>query len=320
MKRHGSRPKEARESDGRVETGLVIRLSARHAVVQVKDVLARCSLRKGLFGESNQFRSPIAVGDRVRFRIFEQGEGVVEEILPRRGYLSRWHAATGKEQVMLANLDQVLITVSLVSPAFRPRLIDRVLVAAGRGRFDAAIIFTKTDLVPNMKEYHNEVTLYEKLGYPVLLTSTKTGAGIEDVRKLLADRVSVVAGQSGVGKSTLLNAVQPELGLRVAEISARWGKGVHTTTAVSLHSLTHGGWVADTPGIRSFGIAGLEPCDVALFLREFEGHIDGCRYPSCTHDHEPHCAVKTAVLEGSINPIRYESYLRIIHGMDEEED
>ena len=314
------RAKEKEERGGTPLDGRVIRLSSRHAVVTASDDAYRCTLRKGLFLEETSFRSPIAVGDRVSFLAGDDGTGVVTEILPRRGYLSRWHKATGKEQVMIANLDQVLVAVSFAEPAFRPRLVDRILVAAGRGRFDAAIVFTKVDLIPDRDRYLPIVEMYRKLGYPVLQTSSKTGEGIAELADLMANRTSVVAGQSGVGKSTLLNLIQPGLSLRVAEVSERWGKGVHTTTAVSLHALDRGGFIADTPGIRSFGIAGLEPSDVALFMPDFEPFIDGCRYPSCTHDHEPDCAVKAAALSQEIHPDRYESYLRIIHGMEEEEE
>ena len=144
--------------------GRVIRLSSRHAVVTSGDRSYRCTLRKGLFLEETTFRSPIAVGDRVNILASDDTTGVVTEILPRRGYLSRWHKATGKEQVMIANLDQVLVAVSFAEPAFRPRLVDRILVAAGRGRFDAAIVFTKVDLVPDRETYLPIVEMYRNLG------------------------------------------------------------------------------------------------------------------------------------------------------------
>lgn len=305
--------------DGTLSEGRVLRVSARHALVHGSAGTVRCTLRKGLFYREAGYRSPLAAGDRVKLRTFERGDGVVEEILPRRGHLSRLHGPTGREQVMVANVDQVLVTMSLAEPPPRPRLIDRILVAAGRGRFDAALVFTKADLVEDPGASGEVAQIYRDLGYAVVVASAVTGQGIDEVRSLLRGRVTVLAGQSGVGKSTLLNAIQPGLGIKVAEISRKRGKGRHTTTAATLHPLDGGGWVADTPGVRSFAIAGLAPPDVAIFFRDFEPFIDGCRFPSCTHDHEPDCAVKAAVEERRVHPSRYESYLRILHGMEEDE-
>ena len=298
---------------------LVVRIAARHALVRLEGEDVRCTLRKGLFQDPDKFTNPLAVGDRVRVQRFGDGSAVVEEVLPRDAYLARRKGATGKEQIMVANVDQVLITVSLAEPAFRPRIIDRILVAAGRGGFDAAIALTKRDLVEDCEALREAIALYEGLGYRVVPVSSVTGEGVEQVRELLKDRISVLAGQSGVGKSSLLNAVQPNLALDAAAISGKWGKGRHTTTSVHLIPLDMGGWVADTPGVRSFGIAGLEPTDIALFFREFEPLIESCRFSSCRHDHEPECAIKSAVEDGTITEERYLSYLRIIEGMDEAE-
>jgi len=282
----------------------------------------RCTLRKNLFRDLGQFTKPVAVGDRVRVTVFGESDAVVEEVMARRGYLSRRQGETGKEQIMVANVDQVLITVAMVEPSFRPRIIDRILVAAERAGAGAIIALTKADLVPPdaRADIASIADLYQDLGYDTLFTSTVTGEAVAELRAALTDKTTVLTGQSGVGKSTLLNAVQPGLELAEGAVSDKWGKGRHTTTSASMIPLAGGGFVVDTPGIRSWGIAGLEPSDIAIFLPDLAVFVESCRYNECTHDHEPDCAVKEAVIEGTIDERRYESYLRIIGGMEEDED
>lgn len=300
--------------------GTVTRVQSRHARVALDDGRQmRCALRKTLFRDQDRFTKPVAVGDRVRVTVFGPRDAVVEEVLPRRGYLARRQAETGKEQVMVANVDQVVITVALAEPSFRPRIADRILVAAERGGFEGIIALTKTDLVDDREPFEERASLWRDLGYRTLFTSTVTGEGMDELKQILFGRTTVLAGQSGVGKSSLLNAIEPGLDLRAQTVSDKWGKGRHTTTATALIPLEAGGFVVDTPGIRSWGIAGLEPSDIAIFFRDLAPFVESCKYNECTHDHEPECAVKEAVATGQIDERRYESYLRIIMGMEEDD-
>ena len=297
-----------------------MRVQSRHArvVLDGEGGEIRCSLRKTLFSDHSEFTRPVAVGDRVRVTVFGPRDAVVEEVLPRRCYLSRLQPETGREQIMVANAHQVVITVSVEAPAFRPRVVDRILVSAERGGLEAVIVMSKSDLVDDRTPYEDVAGVWRSLGYVVVFTSTETGEGVDEVRSLMADRMSVLAGQSGVGKSSLLNAIEPGLGLRARTISQKWGKGRHTTSAACLLPLASGGFVVDTPGIRSWGIVGLETADIALFFPDLSPYIETCRYNECTHDHEPDCAVKAAVDQGRVDQRRYESYLRIIAGMEED--
>jgi len=316
-----SKARSRRPGKGRAATGIAVRLLARHVLVDIDgEDRVRCTLRKSLFRSHEGFTLPIAVGDRVAVTVFGPRDAVVEDVLPRTAWLARRQQESGLEQVLVANLDQVLIVVSLAEPAFRPRLIDRILVAAGRGGFRALIVFNKVDLLVDRGPFEEFITLYEGLGYPTWCTSAVTGEGIPRLAEALCGQTTVLTGQSGVGKSTLLNAVQPGLDLRAAAVSEKWGKGRHTTTSTTLIPLQMGGYVADTPGVRSFGIAGLEPSDVGIFFPDFAPYIDDCRFRECTHDHEPQCAVMAALEARRIHPHRYESYLRILSGMDDDEE
>lgn len=298
-------------------TGLVVRLRHRGAEVALGDALVDASLAGRMLQGRIEFTSRLAVGDRVRTET-RSGEVVVTEVLPRRTALSRERQLNGREQVLVANLDRALFVLSLVEPAFRPRLVDRLLVAAARGGFEPVLLFAKCDLVADRTPFEEFAELYRKLGVRVVFVSAVTGEGLEDVRELMQGVVSVLAGQSGVGKSTLLNRLVPGLGLAVSEISKKWGKGRHTTSASSLHPLPGGGYVADTPGIRSFALPRLEAAEAAAYFPEFVNVSGGCRFSACTHRHEPSCAVKAAVDSGAIPECRYESYLRIVEGVEEE--
>lgn len=320
MARRTANPRSRAAERERSVTGTVTRVQSRHARVALDGgQKTRCALRKTLFREEDEFTKPVAVGDRVRVTVFGPRDAVVEEVLPRRGYLARRQTGTGKEQIMVANVDQVVITVALAEPSFRPRIADRILVAAERGGFDGIIALTKTDLIDDRGPFDEMACLWRDLGYHTLFTSTVTGEGMDEFREILVGSTTVLAGQSGVGKSSLLNVIEPGLELRAQTVSDKWGKGRHTTSATELISLEEGGFVVDTPGIRSWGIAGLEPSDIALFFRDLAPFIDSCKYNECTHDHEPECAVKDAVGAGQIDKRRYESYLRIIMGMEEED-
>lgn len=308
----GGRGGKGGKDDGDAREGLALSVSVRHAKVSFDDgTVARCDLAPSLFAADCAFTRPAAAGDRVR-TVVDRGRRVVVGVLPRRGYLSRLRG--DREQILVANLDRVVIVGAAAHPRFRPRLVDRVIVAAERARFEPVVVINKIDLAEDRAPFEAKVALYRGLGYPALLASVTTGEGVAELRALLRGVRSCAVGPSGVGKSSLLNAVEPGLGVRTAPVSDRWGKGVHTTTGTTLHPLSFGGFFADTPGVRNFAVAGLLPSEVAVFFRDFQPFIDACRFNSCTHDHEPECAVRRAVVEGGLSFERYESYLRIARG------
>jgi ribosome biogenesis GTPase len=205
----------------------------------------------------------------------------------------------------------LLIVASWHDPAFWPALVDRYLIAAERSNLSPILCVNKIDLADEIAACHAAVKPYKQLGYRVLLTSAVRGIGIQELARLLIDRTSILAGLSGVGKSSLLNVVQPGLQLRTGEVSERLKMGRHTTTQVNLFKLDRGGRVIDTPGIRDFGLAGLLRTDLIAFYPEIQAAAQRCRFSDCSHSHEPGCAVQAAVRSGSLSETRYQSYLQI---------
>ncbi|HMP01072.1 MAG TPA: ribosome small subunit-dependent GTPase A, partial [Gemmatales bacterium] len=270
-----------------------------------------CAVRRVLRTLSLEDGSVVAVGDRVWFRRAPTGEGMIEKVEPRYGVLTR--ESRGKEQVLVANVDQMVIVASLAEPNLKPHLIDRYLVAACRGRIHPIICLNKCDLV-DPAAHVGIVGMYAQLGFPVYMTSTKTGQGLDDLRRLIQGRETVFAGQSGVGKASLLNAMEPGLELRTSEVSEMNQKGRHTTTTATLIGLKEGGWVVDTPGVRAFGLWQIVPQELDGDFPEFRAHVSACRFPGCTHIHEAGCGVKRALDRGWIAIQRYESYLDLYHG------
>ncbi|HPD14599.1 MAG TPA: ribosome small subunit-dependent GTPase A [Planctomycetota bacterium] len=276
----------------------------------------RCSLPgKWRLRKGAQTR-PIAVGDRVRFSLLPSGEGVVEGVEPRKGgKLSRKAAGEREaEQVVAANVDQLVVVASVAEPELNRRLLDRLVVSGEHGGLDVAVCLNKIDLA-DAAAYEPVLELYRRLGYRALATSAVSGVGLEDLRAALRDKTSVFAGQSGVGKSALLMSVQPGLDLRVGDVSASTGKGRHTTTAVSLLPLEFGGYVVDTPGIREFALYNIERDELQHCFPEMAERFGQCRFADCSHRHEPGCAIAAAVESGAIDPERYESYCRIYESL-----
>jgi len=273
----------------------------------------KCTVRRLLKTLQTEQRHILAVGDRVMFRPVNEAaaEGVVERVEPRRGILSR--SSHGRQQIIVANVEQVLVVCSAAEPPLKPNLIDRMLIAAEKGGIRPVICINKIDLV-DPAELQPLVGVYSQMGYQVLLLSAQTCWGLDRLRRVLKDRQSVVAGQSGVGKSSLLNALDPRLHLRVAPVNPDTQKGRHTTTTARLIPLCFGGYVVDTPGIRQFELWDVAPAEVANFFRDFRPFINFCKFPDCTHTHEADCAVKNAVADGRLDQRRYESYCRILAG------
>jgi ribosome biogenesis GTPase len=304
--------------------GRVLRMYRQVSVVEADDGrLFRCTVRRLLRTLAIEGRNIVTTGDRVWFlpatpthapekQDKQPGaeaplpEGVIERVEPRHGLLTR--ASKQREHVLVANVDQVVFVVSLVEPELKPHLIDRYLASAVQGQIHPMLCLNKADLVDPVP-YQPLVGFYNQLGVPTLLASAKMGTGIDRLRGWLRGRETVFTGQSGVGKSSLLNAIQPGLGLRVREVSDATQKGRHTTTTAELIRLDFGGWVVDTPGVRQFQLWDVLPEEVEGFFAEFRPFVPLCGYPDCTHTHEDRCAVKRAVLRRQICPQRYISYL-----------
>jgi ribosome biogenesis GTPase / thiamine phosphate phosphatase len=241
-------------------------------------------------------------------------EGMIERIEPRHGVLTR--SSRRREHVLVANVDQVAIVVSLVQPDLKPHLIDRYLAVAQQGTLKPVLCLNKVDLADPVA-LQPLIGSYAQLGVQVLLTSTKTGLGIGRLREQLSGRATVFSGQSGVGKSSLLNAVEPGLGLAVKSVSDVNSKGRHTTTYTQLIKLSFGGWVVDTPGVRQLQLWDVIPEEVEGYFPEFRPFVPLCDFPDCTHTHEAGCAIKAAVACRQISPRRYHSYLGLFHGNSE---
>lgn len=301
------------------EQGRVIRARTGFYDVQHGELILRCTLRGTLKRKRRSetgrrlYADPVAVGDRVIFTQLDPEEGVVEDILPRQTKFSRQYA--GKhgdiEQVIVANAHQIVAVVSTLMPPLNFRTLDRFLILAEAGDMAAVICLNKMDLVDvaRRQELTSTFANYEKLGYPVLYTSINTPGSLVVFQDALQDKFSVIVGASGVGKSSLLNAIQPNLGLRTGEVGMRTQKGRHTTTLVELFTLDMGGEVADTPGIREVSLWGVDTENLAYYFPEMEPHLGTCKYNDCAHVAEPDCAIQEAVAAGEIHPERYRSYV-----------
>jgi len=291
--------------------GLVTSVSARSVQVFVEGVGAiRCTLRAQLWDTATEETRPVAVGDRVELTLEGDDAGAIESVAPRRNQLGRPRAGgrPGQRQVIAANLDRLIIVAALTDPPFRPGLVDRFIVAARMQDIDPVVCLNKVDL-PGDRAV---VEPFRAAGVTVLETSVTTGDGIEPLGDLMSEGTSLLVGHSGVGKSSLLNAVAPGLTLQTGRVAEHHGRGRHTTTRVTLLHLPSGGWVVDSPGIREFGLDRVDALDLARLFPGF-GHLpEGCHFSNCLHDHEPRCAVRSALEEGNLSAERYAAYQRVL--------
>lgn len=258
--------------------------------------------------------NPVAVGDRVFYEFTPEGDAVITTIEPRRNYIIRRASNLSKEShIIAANLDQAFIVVSLFAPVTRMEFIDRFLVTCEAYDVPASIILNKVDLLRDVPEAAQEFrAIYESAGYAVLEVSATMGTGMEGFGNMLAGRTTLLAGNSGVGKSTLIKAVEPGIDIRIGKISDYHLKGMHTTTFARMYGLSGGGYIIDTPGIKGFGLIDIADAEVFRYFPEFMRYSPDCQYYNCTHTHEPGCAVLEAVYDGRISTSRYESYLKIL--------
>ena len=295
--------------------GRVLIVHGLVSVVRGEDgILYQCATRRLLKTLSTDQRHVVAAGDRVLFRSVSGtgvNEGIIERVEPRKGSLCR--TTRGRQQIIVTNVDQVLIVSSAAEPRLKPNLIDRLLVTAEKSRVRPVVCINKVDLV-DPASLQPIVGVYSQMGYRVLLSSAKTGFGLDRLLRVLAGCESVLVGQSGVGKSSLLNAVDENLELPVAAVSDDTQKGRHTTTTARLLPLSFGGYVVDTPGIRQFQLWDVISEEVAGFYRDLRPYVSRCRFPDCTHTHESDCAIKDAVADGRLDERRYESYCHLLAG------
>lgn len=315
-------------SDAGCLRGRVLRVHGLFSLVEADDGRQfKCAVRRLLRSLSTDERNILTCGDHVWFRPapgsataeidpddqpeagslqMPEREGLIERVEPRHGLLTR--SSRNREHVLVANVDQVVFVLSLVAPALKIHLVDRYLASATMGGIQPILAFNKADLT-EPADFQPILGLYRQLGVPAFITSAATGLGIDLLREQLRGRQTVFSGQSGVGKSSLLNAIQPGLGLRVREVSDVNSKGKHTTTTSELIRLESGGWVVDTPGVRQFELWNVRPEEVEGFFAEFHPWVALCAFPDCTHTHEDRCAVQRAVRRRLIATSRYVSYL-----------
>lgn len=296
-------------------TGVVTQKSTNSYCIQNGSGFVICTLSTRLKRLADG--DPVAIGDVVRWNDAHQ----VVDVLPRRNQLARRAAspmpgAHTHAQVIAANVDQVIPVFAVANPKPAWHLLDRYLVSAEAAGIPALIVLTKLDLLLGRAEESAEmeqiVAEYQAAGYRVLLSSVESGLGLEQLRAALSNRLSVFVGKSGVGKSSLLNALEPGLGLRVQPTSQATGKGRHTTTHLEMFPLVGGGAIIDTPGIREFGLWNVEEDDLALLFPEMRPLVGACKFGlGCQHDQEPGCAIRKAVMGGQISPYRYQSYLKL---------
>jgi ribosome biogenesis GTPase len=294
--------------------GLIIKAQSGFFTVETGQGFTVCQLR-GKLKQGRATGDIAAIGDKVWITVLTDGSGVIDEVEERKQSIVRLDPRPQGQyqQVLLANADQAVFVFACAHPNPKLRMLDRFLVIAEKQRVPSIIVANKVDLVDDPKKIFG---IYEPLGYRVIYASTKTGAGVDELHDALKNKVSALAGPSGVGKSSLLNVIQPGLGLAVNEISTVMDKGRHTTVTRQMFPLVSGGYVADTPGWKSLALWDTEPEEMEAYFPELRDLVQHCQFSDCTHTHEPNCAVLAAVKEGRVHPERFDSFLRLRAGQE----
>lgn len=297
--------------------GLVIKSTGSRYQVRSGNEIYSCVLKGKIRLEGRKTTNPIAVGDIVDFDIEDNDEASIKTIHPRKNYIIRKSINLSKQsQILASNLDQTVLLATLVSPRTSLGFIDRFLITSEAYGIPAKIIFNKSDLLSEeMKQAQKEIIeIYSDIGYECFEVSSNDSAQIEKLRPLFKDKTTLIAGHSGVGKSTFVNALEPGLNLKTGEISAAHAKGMHTTTFAELHSLSFGGNIIDSPGIKELGLVEMKKEEIGHYFPEIRERMNACKFNNCLHVNEPKCAVISAVENGEISAERYSSYLGILSG------
>lgn len=301
--------------------GTIVRSTGSWSTVRAEDgSKLECKLRGHFRQQGLRTTNPVAVGDHVAYSTEEDGSGIITEIHDRKNYIIRKSVNLSKEvHVIAANIDQAIIIATVAQPRTSLGFIDRFLCVAEAYSIPAMVVLNKIDLHTSSElKYLNTAyrSVYQKAGYPVFEVSSSTGEGIDIIKAQLADKVTLVFGHSGVGKSTFLNAIQPDLELKTGEISDVHSKGKHTTTFAEMFELDGGGSVIDTPGVKEFGLVKMEESEISHFFPDIFSVSEHCRFGNCLHRNEPGCAVKAAVESGTISESRFTSYLSILDSIE----
>lgn len=314
-----------KKGEDELREGRVLSIQSEYCTVESEEERIQCTIRGVLKLERTREKNLLAVGDLVLFEIVSEGEGCIVHVKPRRSVLCRAdNISRRKQHIIAVNVDQVIITASVVAPPIKPSLIDRYVIAARQGQMEPIIVINKVDLLGEEslsaeveKEILEEaIKAYDQAGIPLFPVSTVTGEGLDALKAAMHAKVSVFSGQSGAGKSSLINGLTG-LELPVGEVVSKTLKGAHTTTTAQLLPLEDGGWCVDTPGIKSFGVWQLRAEEVQDYFTEIKAMGVDCHYPDCSHTHEPHCAVQEAVEWGQISALRFESYCQLMASVQE---
>lgn len=301
--------------------GLIIKNTGSWYTVKTDDGrIVECKVKGNFRLKGIRSTSPVAVGDYVDIIMNAEGTALISAIDDRKNYIIRKASNLSKQsQIIAANLDQALLIITIKQPETSTTFIDRFLAGAEAYRVPVVLVFNKTDLLNDDERRYQQqmVTLYETIGYPCIEISAETGMGINQLQTLLKQKVTLVSGNSGVGKSTLINAIIPHADQRTAEISNAHGTGMHTTTFSEMIELAEGGYLIDTPGIKGFGTFDIEPEELTSYFKEIFEFSKDCKFNNCTHTHEPGCAVIQAVENHYISVSRYQSYLNMLEDKDD---
>lgn len=299
-----------------MENGIVIKTTGSwHTVLDDNKNVIPCKIKGKLRTRGIRSTNPVAVGDKVKFlRLERENTGIITDILDRKNYIIRKASKLSKEShVLAANLDQAFLMVSLAAPRTTLRFIDRFLATSEAYRIDAIIIFNKTDIYNDdlSKEMKELREMYGSIGYESVETSALLKKGVEELKARMKDKINLIAGNSGVGKSTIINAMDPSLNLKTRPVSQLHSTGKHTTTFSEMFELASGGFIIDTPGIKGFGIVDMDKDEIAHFFPDIFAVSKDCQYYNCMHINEPNCAVKKAIEDSRLPVSRYESYLSL---------